>query len=631
MGPPGHPGAAMAAALPLDALLIAARSRRILDEGEAARLRAALAAAPPATVAELDGRLADGATLPAEATQALRRLLPDAATDGDFAPYRPLAHLATGGMGEIWLAADPAGELVVVKTLRADALAADPAVEVEEDGTIWLDAGGGASPSAASPGAPLRRRLEREARITRDLAHPHIVRCRDHGIARSGALFMVLDHHGGGDLLGLIARHGPLPEALALSLGAMVAAALEASHRLHLVHRDIKPGNIFLTSEGAAVLADFGFARSTSANRTHLTLAGSVIGSPSCMPPEQVEGRTDLDIRADLYSLGCVLFHALAGRPPFLGSAAEVMRSHCTAPPPDLAALRPGIQAATAGIVARCLRKDRRERHPDPTALRSELEAALAAAGVAPGTRVPVPAARAEPVPAPPPPPAPPPAPVLPLRPADVGGGLGDWLVLAGADSVVALYARPRLVLGKHRDAAVDLCLRNYPEEAHREACMRISRHHALIAVDSAGGFQVQDLGSANGTWLDGVRLTAAAGIAPGVDHALDIAGVVALRLRALPSPGGTGCAALAIERPANRPGLAYAIVRETLAIGGRGADLVVPGLGPGAAAWIARREGVWAWRAAAGQPWRDLAAGDAIAAGGAGWIARRGDPLGQL
>lgn len=710
----------------VDALLIAARRHRLIDGAVEGKLRESLSRSGVSTPQELDACLVNSATLIGEHLPRVRKLLPDATMWDDYQPHRPLAHLATGGMGDIWLARDAqSGDLVVIKTMRSDFAVPVGGVEVDDDGTVWLDTGSGGMGGEASPGSAMQRRIERESRITRQLQHPNIVRCRDHGLTRSGHLFMVLDYHGSGDLFDLITTHGRLSECVALSLVEQVAGALEASHRLSLVHRDIKAGNIFLTPDGGAKLADFGFARSTRANRTQLTIAGSIIGSPSCMAPEQIEGRTDLDIRADLYALGCVLYQAIVGTPPFTGTVQDMMRGHCSVEAPTLRSQRSDVSAATSAIVERCLRKDRDKRYATPAELRRDLQAALAALGVAAGTRVPLPprpasassrlpnqqatidlppavaqsiAALAEnaataavatpavaasagttasatvsapptasvpvqppaatavvatvppaapvpvaagvtgidpitpslPIPAPSALPAAHPAATAATTPAPTSAvALGTWLVLADQSHTVALFARPRLILGKLMGPSVDICLRNYPEEQHRAECMRMSRQHVQIGSDQAGGFIIQDLNSANGTALDGEALVGGRTVAltPGVDHLLDVAQVVLLRVRAVPSRSGSGCSALVLGRVRNRPGLAYALVREDISLGGPGADLLLPGCAQGIAAWVAWTGTHWTWRAHAGAAWAPIAAGTVVEGGAHRWTARAGDP----
>ncbi len=686
----------MAVNLLVDALLIAARKHRLIDRASEERLRAALSQVTPLTPQDLDACLTGTAILAGEALTRVRKLLPDAAMWDDYQPHRPLAHLATGGMGDIWLARDAqSGDLVVIKTMRSDFAVPVSAVEVDDEGTVWLDTGSGGTGGEASPGSAMQRRIERESRITRQLQHPNIVRCRDHGLTRSGNLFMVLDYHGSGDLFDLITVNGRLSETVALSLVEQVAAALEASHRLTLVHRDIKAGNIFLTPDGGAKLADFGFARSTRANRTQLTIAGSIIGSPSCMAPEQIEGRADLDIRADLYALGCVLFQALIGTPPFTGTVQDMMRGHCSVAAPALTTLRSDVSALTSAIVERCMRKDREQRYATPAELRRDLQAALSALGVANGVRVPLPAqptstssrlaTNQQPTINEAPPaamgaavgsaasavgaaasgsgtpslaavvnaaatpdlvidPITPPLPISAAVPAAVpaaapaaaspgtmapsANSVGDWLVLSDHDTTIALFARPRLTLGKLMGPSVDICLRNYPEEQHRAECMRISRQHVLITVTPSGGFHIQDLSSANGTAMDGEALVAgrAVAIAAGLDHQIEVAQVISLRARAVPSRTSPGCAALVLARPKNRPGLAYALVREEVSLGGAGADLMLPGCPQGIVAWVAWNAGQWTWRSVNATAWTPITVGTTVDGGTRRWAAATGN-----
>ncbi|HJV05000.1 MAG TPA: protein kinase [Actinomycetota bacterium] len=152
-------------------------------------------------------------------------------------------------------------------------------------------------------------------------------------------------------------------------------AALEAAHGHGLVHRDVKPGNIMLTPAGTVKVMDFGIARSADAET--LTGSGTVVGSASYLSPEQVRGR-DVDRRSDLYSLGCVLYEALAGRPPFTGpSAVSVAHQHVSAKPVPLSRLVP-VSPAVEAVVMRALAKAPGDRHQSA----GEMRAALAAATI---------------------------------------------------------------------------------------------------------------------------------------------------------------------------------------------------------------------------------------------------------
>ncbi|MBA3687138.1 MAG: protein kinase, partial [Planctomycetes bacterium] len=539
-----------------------------------------------------------------------------------YGAYDCLAHLADGGMGSVWLAAAPDRRLVVIKTMRDTPGSAVEEVRVEPDGSIWIDQAAMPATTRATPtarrggseGSDLQRRFEREARITRGLDHPNVVRCLDHGIAADGTRFMVLEFIRDGDLKELVLGRGPLPEVEALGLLHQVAEGLVAAHAVELIHRDIKPHNIFVTDAGVAKLADFGFARSTQMDRTFLTMAGTTVGSPAYMSPEQVAPDCELDIRSDLYALGAVLYFCLVGHPPYAGSIPEVLHQHRTAAVPDARLARPELSPATAAIIARCMHKDRDQRYADPRALCDALATAAAALpreqrpqasaesstvsmdlspeaimrALASGDEPRAPAAQdregqiQQPAPA---------------KERTVHGRLPseaalqsalswEWLALvpiANDDgSLILLYARTRLCLGKHKDAAVDICLRNYPVPEHMTACQRLSRQHLVLGLDDNGRCHAQDLGSANGTTINGAPARSGQTIAltVGQDHLIELARTVTLRVRPIPRAptgerldGDGPVDALVLTRPKNRPTLAYALVARRLSIGGAGAD----------------------------------------------------------
>jgi len=462
-----------------------------------------------------------------------------------FGRWQALARLGGGAMGVVWLAAAAEGPLVVVKTAlhpgRSLMLSGD------SGGSVWTgDAAEGERPS---PEAELHGRFAREARITASLTHPRIVPCLDGGIAADGTRYLVLAWVPEGDLAEELARGGPLRPAVALAVVDQIADALELAHGRGVIHRDLKPANIFVCADGSVLLGDFGLARATSAGATRMTMAGVAVGTPNAMAPEQIDGRDAVDGRADLYALGCLMYVCLTGRPPYAGRRAEVMQAHRTAPPPDLDDAIPGLPAGVAQLVSRLMQKRPEDRPDSAISVRTMLAPLLATYGLMPGETI-----RLREVP-----------------PAACVSS-DDALLLHGPDGdpTIVLWGRDRLVLGKHRTVGVDLVVRDYPEDAHRERITRVSRRHAEIHCHSTGETTVTDLASSNGTTLNGIRLR------QGVPHSVSAASelvlgeVAAMRLR--PCPG-----AAVIERPTNRPNLFYALVPLSLSIGQDG-DLPIAG-----------------------------------------------------
>ncbi len=209
-------------------------------------------------------------------------------------------------------------------------------------------------------------RFVREIAITARLQHPHILTLIESG-KDDGLVYYVMPFVGGESLRERLAREPRFPVAEAVWIAREVADALAYAHGQGVVHRDIKPENI-LISGGHALVADFGIARAIESCNVcgpsaGITAVGLPIGTPAYMSPEQAEGRPDVDGRSDVYSLGCVLFEMLAGRPPFTGrNARTVMTQHVTTPPPALLELRPGLSPGVVEAVERAVAKDPEER-----------------------------------------------------------------------------------------------------------------------------------------------------------------------------------------------------------------------------------------------------------------------------
>ena len=219
-------------------------------------------------------------------------------------------------------------------------------------------------------------RFLREIEIAAQLAHPHIVPVFDSGEA-GGFLYYVMPYVVGESLRSRLVREGQLPVEDAVEIACEVANGLAYAHGEGIIHRDIKPENILLAG-GHAVIADFGIALAFSAAATtadeRSTATGLILGTPLYMSPEQSAGHRRLDGRADIYSLGCVLYEMLAGEPPFMGPTAQsVTAQHGQNSPPPLRLKRPGVPSLVEQVVVKSLHKLPADRF----ATASEFEAAL--------------------------------------------------------------------------------------------------------------------------------------------------------------------------------------------------------------------------------------------------------------
>lgn len=216
-------------------------------------------------------------------------------------------------------------------------------------------------------------RFLREIRYAGQLDHPHIAPVLDSG-EDDYMLWYVMPFFHGESLRDAVRRERTLPIDRVARIGAEVLDALAHAHGHGLAHRDIKPDNILLSPE-RTVLVDLGIARAIAqSGEDRVTRSGFVVGTEEYMSPEQVEGSEDIDGRTDLYSLGVVLFEAMAGRPPFSStSAAAVMDMQQHHAPPDLRGLRPDVPAELSAVIARALAKSRAERWQTAQEMRARL------------------------------------------------------------------------------------------------------------------------------------------------------------------------------------------------------------------------------------------------------------------
>src|SRR6266567_2616820 len=216
------------------------------------------------------------------------------------------------------------------------------------------------------------RRFRNEAEMAAQLQHPNIIRIRF--VARSGSYVYFGMDLCADSLAARLQRDGPLPEPDIVHITEDVAQGLRFAHGRGVIHRDLKPDNILLRSDGSAVISDFGIARALSG---HVASTGvdMAIGTPQYLSPEQAQGRP-LDARLDFYALGITLFKAAAGEVPFASSDwFELARMHVEASPPSLRKKRPQLSKRFERVVMKCLAKHPDDRYPDANALLADLEA----------------------------------------------------------------------------------------------------------------------------------------------------------------------------------------------------------------------------------------------------------------
>jgi serine/threonine-protein kinase len=282
--------------------------------------------------------------------------------------YRIGEAIGRGGMANVYSGRDERlGRQVAIKLLRSS-LASDPV---------------------------FRTRFKQEAQAASRMAHPTIVRVFDAGEEKvrepggfEGVVPFIVMEYVEGRLLKDIIKEGPVAPAEAIRITEGILTALEYSHRAGVVHRDIKPGNIMLTTSGQVKVMDFGIARAISDSSATVAQTTAILGTAQYFSPEQARGES-VDARTDLYSTGVVLFEMLTGQAPFRGDTpVAVAYQHVSETPPVPSSINPNISPAIDRVVLHALTKDRFSRFQSSAEFRTDLQ--IAGAGKIPSKRPPV-------------------------------------------------------------------------------------------------------------------------------------------------------------------------------------------------------------------------------------------------
>src|SRR4051812_34020604 len=261
--------------------------------------------------------------------------------------------LGHGGMAEVYRAADTRlGRDVAIKVLRSD-LARDPS---------------------------FLARFRREAQSAASLNHPMIVAVYDTGQDNSVTPplpYIVMEYIRGKTLREVLQSEGRLTPQRATEIVADVCSALDYSHRAGIIHRDIKPGNVMLTGEGAVKVMDFGIARAVAATTSTVTATAAVMGTAQYLSPEQARGES-VDARSDLYSTGVLFYELLTGRPPFTGdSPVAIAYQHVREDPAPPSTSEPDLPPDLDAVVLKALAKNPDNRYQSAQEMREDLERAL--------------------------------------------------------------------------------------------------------------------------------------------------------------------------------------------------------------------------------------------------------------
>ncbi|MDF1660828.1 MAG: FHA domain-containing serine/threonine-protein kinase [Planctomycetota bacterium] len=454
--------------------------------------------------------------------------------------YKIVGILGMGGMGAVYRAIDQETEVTVaLKILREDLL------------------------QGSAQKQKLIDRFMREMRLSATLNHANVVRTLDFG--KSGnMLFMICELIEGGCLHSRLKKLGSIPFTEAFRLFEGLLAGLDALHNAGYIHRDIKPANVLVGQGGISKIADMGLARATSEEREQLTRTGVFMGTPLYAAPEQIDGEKTLDIRCDLYAAGAMFYHLIAGVPPYRlskgQSVTKLFRMHLFDPIPNLHALKPEVPKEFCDILVQLMAKEKGDRPENPKtvlAMLANLNTMQPAFVEAPQRTVPV-VFKPIPMDA---------SPEAEQSRSEVNTVIGATasprltrVKLEVSSSIgfrsLFVYGQSKLQCGRNKadDRGQDLCLRLRPDD---DLSNQISGKHLSLRIEN-GQALVEDLGSSNGTKLDGQLLPKRQAKALTGRHELLVGDVLALTILLVPASPNPS---LFISRPENGQDHAYALV----------------------------------------------------------------------
>jgi eukaryotic-like serine/threonine-protein kinase len=260
-------------------------------------------------------------------------------------PWTLVKVLGQGGMGAVYQGRNENGQLSAIKLV----------IPKGEKGLAYLP------------------RFRQEAEVTSKLDHPNIIRAFSYG--EDPVPHLILEYFEGQDLGQILKKHRRLPMAEALTVTKAILEALDHAHSKGIIHRDIKPDNIMVAENGRYCLTDFGLGRMNKGDEApRLTLTGRLMGTLHYLAPEQADNPKAAGSKADIYSMGALLFRILTGQPPFTGSQVEILAAICGSPTPEIRAWNPDLPLELEKLLLKVMAKDPEDRLPDARAFITEIE-----------------------------------------------------------------------------------------------------------------------------------------------------------------------------------------------------------------------------------------------------------------